>query len=70
MNMPRGLFFDPKRDRYRVRLYRGHAVVHLSYHKNLDDALREYHRVSESRPEIKPGPGSLAPEALFNYLAA
>ena len=70
MNMPKGLFFDPKRDRYRVRLYQGHTVVHLSYHKTIEDALTEYQRVSENRPGIKPGPGSLAPDALFTYLAA
>lgn len=68
MQLPKGLFFDPKRNRYRVRLYRGAEIVHLSYHKTLDEALDLYKKIVDDRPEIKTGPGSLTTSAMFAFL--
>jgi hypothetical protein len=41
--LPRGIWFDASRKRYRVRLYQGTSVFHLSYHASKDEALSAYH---------------------------
>ena len=68
--MPQGLFFDPKRRRFRVRLYRGHTVVHLSYHKTKEEALATYESIVYNRPVPKRGPMTLNPDCLLEYLTA
>lgn len=39
LDLPPGVFFEPSRQRYRVRLYRQEVVVWRTYHKTLDEAL-------------------------------
>jgi len=34
----RGIYYEKKRNRYRVRLYHKHEVVHLSYHPTETEA--------------------------------
>lgn len=36
--LPKGIWYEAKRDRYRVRLYDGQQVRHLSYHRTLEEA--------------------------------
>lgn len=40
--LPRGIWWDEKRQRWRVRVYRRNRCIHLSYHKELVDALNAY----------------------------
>lgn len=41
--LPKGVWYEEKRDRYRVRIYRGSSrVIHLSYHETEADALRAW----------------------------
>ena len=42
MKLPTGIWFEPKRNRYRVRLYLGPTVIHRSYHKTMDEAMWVY----------------------------
>lgn len=42
--LPPGIWFEERRNRYRVRIYRRGRVIHRSYHQNVTDALREYVR--------------------------
>lgn len=42
--LPPGIWFEERRKRYRVRVYRRGRVIHRSYHQNVTDALREYVR--------------------------
>lgn len=37
--LPKGIYFEDDRQRWRVRLYKEGAVVHLSYHRSLEDAM-------------------------------
>ena len=39
MNLPRGIWYEESRRRYRVRLYHRQQVIWLTYHVTLDDAL-------------------------------
>lgn len=34
-----GVTYDPTRNRYRVKVYKGTIVAHLSYHSTLDEAV-------------------------------
>ncbi len=45
--LPRGLFFDPYRNRYRVRFYKDRKVIYLSYHKSKEEALQTYKQVKQ-----------------------
>lgn len=37
--LPRGIWYEPDRNRYRVRLYRRSQVVWRSYHFHIEEAL-------------------------------
>lgn len=43
MNLPKGLWYEKARNRYRVRIYRNKTIVHLSYHKEREDAEAVLH---------------------------
>lgn len=66
----KGLFFDPDRKRWRVRLYRGHRVVHLSYHRTEEAARAAHAKFAEDRPEVKLPPASTATADLLNFLTS
>lgn len=38
MNLPKGIYYETARRRYRVRLYQCRAVVWHTYHTTLDEA--------------------------------
>jgi len=40
--LPRGVYYEARRKRYRVRLYKGNRVVHRSYHKTAEDAVQTW----------------------------
>jgi hypothetical protein len=39
-DLPRGIWYELERRRYRIRIYRNQIVKHLSYHKTLEEAER------------------------------
>lgn len=41
----RGIWYEAQRERYRVRLYKGDRMIHLSYHRTKSEALAEYYAV-------------------------
>lgn len=41
-HLPKGVFFDPERKRYRVRVYRHSQPVWCSYHHDYDSAIRAH----------------------------
>ena len=47
--LPRGIFYEPHRNRYRVRLYYCQQVVWRSYHDELASALAELHKAHDHR---------------------
>lgn len=40
--LPKGIWYDAPRKRWRVRLYEGKEIRHLSYHRSLDEAIQAY----------------------------
>ena len=45
--LPRGVWYEPSRDRYRVRLYRNHKTYRAGYFDNLEDALKAFEELRE-----------------------
>jgi len=58
--LPRGLWKDPLRDRYRVRIYRRNRVIHLSYHHTLAEALEAHRNARKQRARIRKHEGPIA----------
>ena len=53
--LPPGIWFEPVRKRFRVRLYNGTRVAHLSYHDTEEDARQAWtHAQREKRLEADP----------------
>lgn len=40
--LPRGIYYEELRGRYRVRLYKRHRMVYLSYHATLEEAVQAH----------------------------
>ena len=45
--LPRGVWYDAERGRYRCRIYRNNNVYHLSYHQCPSAAIDTLKRVNE-----------------------
>lgn len=45
IKLPRGVWYDIERERYRCRVYRDNTVIHLSYHDSAVDAIDTLMRV-------------------------
>jgi hypothetical protein len=45
--LPRGVWYDDERGRYRCRVYRNNNVYHLSYHDDAPEAIDTLKRVKE-----------------------
>jgi hypothetical protein len=43
--LPRGVWFERNRNRYRVRIYKNKQVFHISYHRTLGEALSIFNRI-------------------------
>lgn len=48
--MPPGIWYEYNRRRFRVRVYAGDRVVHLSYHTKYQHALRVWKAVTKEAP--------------------
>jgi hypothetical protein len=66
--LPRGVFFEPRRNRYRVRLYYCQDVVWRSYHPCLETALEELYKARRHRLQYVRGLGSVPPKCLPKHL--
>lgn len=49
----RGIWFDPARGKWRVRIYRKGTVIHLSYHTDPELAEAEYHEAKARQQFLK-----------------
>ena len=52
--LPRGIYFEEERCRYRVRLYRRSHVVWRTYHFHLEDALEALSSALEAQAAWRP----------------
>jgi hypothetical protein len=51
--LPPGIWFEDERGRYRVRVYKGTRVIHLSYHDEVDEAFVAWHEAHRSKRVIR-----------------
>ena len=68
--LPRGIFYERERKRFRVRLYRRSHVVWRSYHFQLDEALKALSSALEVQsawtPTIEPPVIKLVPQTVMD----
>ena len=57
--LPRGVIYDPARQRYRVRFYQGSRVVYLNYAHAFDEAMTMYDEGLKTQEHIRSRQGSL-----------
>jgi hypothetical protein len=73
MKLPRGIWFEASRARYRVRKYRN-GTSHLVYCKTLKEAriaLKEIQEALKSEPKVRGQPrlSGVVPSATFTAMA-
>lgn len=51
--LPPGIWYEAERDRYRVRVYKGTTVIHLSYHADYTDALSAWHEAHRTKCVVR-----------------
>lgn len=52
--IPKGIYYEPAKDRWRVRLYKSGTVVFLNYYKNFNDAYAAYRKAKTLQAESTP----------------
>jgi hypothetical protein len=67
--MPKGIWYETSRSRWRVKIVRNRELIHRSYHHDYDEALRVWTRIQEEtriscRPLISSEPTSLIDQFL------
>jgi len=58
--LPKGVWYDAERKRYRVRFYRKGVIQHISYHPTAEEAIEEHNRCNQMRVE--------EPDLVSNYI--
>ena len=53
IGLPKGVWYDAKRKRYRVRLYHYSTVIYRKYAASLDEALRLYKEALKLQKRIR-----------------
>jgi len=67
--MPKGVFFDTERKRYRVRIYRHGRPVWCSYHYDYHEAMVAYHKAHSTKDEVMAQEGEVVgPERYADAL--
>lgn len=57
--LPKGVFYDPERKRYRVRTYRHSKVVWCTYHRDHESALTAHGYATRARQNEMDKEGSV-----------
>jgi hypothetical protein len=52
--LPRGVWFETERQRFRVRMYRRSQVIWLTYHLTLEEALDAHAQACEFQKSWRP----------------
>lgn len=50
--LPKGIIFDPKKKRFRVRLYLKQRPIWVTYHYVLEEALEALKRAKDHRSQV------------------
>lgn len=53
-DLPKGIFWEPRRQRFRVRLYRRSVVVWRSYHSTFAEALESLSKAKQAQSDWHP----------------
>lgn len=53
-HLPKGIYYERSRSRYRVRVYKFGNVVHCSYHRDIDLAVDALHDAKAERDNLEP----------------
>lgn len=51
--LPKGIWYEKSRGRYRVRVYSANKVYHLSYHRSLNEAKHTLRKVLDLKQEAE-----------------
>jgi hypothetical protein len=51
--LPPGIWYEEGRGRFRVRVYKGTTVIHLSYHEDYDEALSAWHDAHRTKHVVR-----------------
>lgn len=75
MDLPKGIYFEKQRNRYRVRLYKYRHVVWRSYHNTLHEALNAWAKAVSAQaiyeiPNLHYAPPQSRAGAAFAVLSA
>ena len=65
--LPRGVWYDAERERYRCRVYRDNSVIHLSYHDSAPEAIDTLTRVKNFTKAPKGTVDDLIEEVALHY---
>lgn len=49
MNIFKGIYYESNRNRWRVRLYQGNLICHLSYHDSEEEARAAYETAKQTQ---------------------
>ena len=57
-NIPKGIWYEKERNRWRVKLVADGILLHRSYHREYSDALVAWTETKRNmvRPKLRPGP--------------
>lgn len=69
MNTFKGIYYEANRNRWRVRLYQGNLICHLSYHDTKEDAEMAYATAKQTQA-YKPDPQPRDKITTWTALAA
>lgn len=53
ITLPRGLWYEAPRKRWRVRLYKKRHLCHLSYHASYEEAIEALSAARRNRPKAE-----------------
>ena len=67
-DLPRGIYYEAARKRYRVRVYKFSKVTHRSYHRDLPTALLALEAALEHRDGVQPPKKKVAAVASVKNL--
>lgn len=49
MKLPRGIWYEKNKQRYRLRIQRNYIVMHRSYHRSIESAIQTLEMYKESQ---------------------
>jgi hypothetical protein len=67
--LPKGLWFDEEKRKFRVRLYRNRRPLHGGYHNTIEDAIRSLMQLEDFRNQMPERRAKCAEPTGLNFAA-